>query len=122
MLLAYTTSLSHDHITPELVIIPASVGTYSPPVAVRSLVESSHAVFFISAKEAVVVEITDTGLIITPVLPANFFLTPDTTERPGVQAGRVLIETAEDGKTVIQYSRERNGKWIPWNPIAEQRQ
>ncbi len=122
MLLAYTTSLSHDRITPELVIIPAAVGPYAPPVAIRSLVESSHSVFFISPKEAVVVEIKDSALIITPVLPANFFLTPDTTERPGVQAGRVMIETTDEGKTSISYSRERNGKWIPWNPIAEQRQ
>jgi len=121
MLLAYSTSLSQGNREAELVIIPIAVGTYSPPVLVSSLVESSHSVFFISPKEAIVIESKDDGLVITPVQPANFYLTPDTTERPGVQAGRVMISTDEAGTTNVSYSREKNGKWLAWNPIAEQR-
>ena len=115
MLLAYITT-SQGHF-PELCLVADKASTFSMPVRIATMLPTENAIHLLSVEEGVTMAIdpTDNSRIITPIVPANLYLTPNRPEKPGYKVDRVKIIEGENGNFIVFLDRGDRG-WESWQP------
>lgn len=121
MLLTYLHCFGPEQQKPDLCIIPDKPDQFSVPVRIDSLINTEAAIHRLGPIEAITVEIdpSDKGIVIAPLKPAKFFLTPDVHDQPGVSVRKVKIFKGADGRYATFYLMDRHeeGQWQPWEPL-----
>lgn len=120
MLLAYMHRLGNEA-RPELCLLADKPDQYSVPVSVESLVETNFACIRLGPHEAVLVkhDSSDNSLVLNPVIPAKFYLTPSLPDRPGVEVRVLKVLKREETGYEVYFQQEKDkasGEWHPWHP------
>lgn len=107
----------------ELVILPSKPDMLSRPFRVDLLEPSEAGVLFIGPVEAITTNWVDAEkAMILETLPGTIiYLTPDTSERPGVGVRKVKIIYVADRKYEIHYARKLDDPYVKWEPLIAAR-
>src|SRR5688572_5896914 len=109
MLLAYSPARhSQGDTALYLCLLADKPDLNSPPVLVSELQPYSSAVIRIGGEEAVTVnnDPSDNGMVISVVIPASLYLTPNLPTQPGFKVKRIKI-TGEGLGLKVLYDREK---------------
>lgn len=126
MLLAYMYCHGCDSEYPELCLLADKIDAFSSPVKVSSLRETNAAVCRLGPEESIIVSFdnTDGGLVVSPLFPANIYLTPNLPTFPGTVAKKIKIFLNEGKDDYVVYyltDNDRDNTWKLWIPDREKR-
>lgn len=119
MLLCYLPIKQGIEVALKLCIVPDKTDEISLPIEIDKLDLTSAAVVRVGADEACTVseDETDNQLVISALVPARIFLTPNLPQYPGMNTQHIKIVKYNDGAIRTFYSRDKI-KWEEW--IANQ--
>ncbi|MGI6524479.1 MAG: hypothetical protein ACOX2O_04175 [Bdellovibrionota bacterium] len=125
MLLAYMHCFGVESDCHDLCLVADKPDQFSCPVRVVTLRETTAAVYRLGPQECVNIDLdrNDNGLVITPLYPANLFLTPDLPTYPGMKTKKIKIFQNQNGDFTVYYLPEVDidGSWKEWIPNREKR-
>ncbi len=102
----------------KLSFLPSYPDIMSRALRVDILRVSKSAVYFLSPLEAVYAswDSEHQSLVVQAVPPSVIYLTPDSSDKPGIMARKLRIKQLEDGDVAVEYARKFDEPWMAWDP------
>ncbi len=117
MMLGLVTLKGAEDELPELCIVPDKPSHLCEAVKVSKLLITDFAVQLLGIEEGFTLQKNDSGagVILTPMVPAKLYLTPNRADKPGFSVSAAKIVEGTDGTFAISFRREGRD-WQDWNP------
>ncbi len=117
MLLSYTIGFGDRHDELELCLVPDKPDLLAKPIPIHALFPSRAGVVRVGPDESLMVVIdSDGALVVTAIMPASIYLTPNLPSSPGFRVKRIKFtrnagDAGEEWQTF--YDRDK-GNWEEW--------
>lgn len=114
MLLAFVAGYGDTKDELDLCLVADKVDALSKPVRVSCLFPNPAGVIRIGPEEAVLVnqDQIDGSLVVSAMMPAAIYLTPNLPQTPGFKVKRIKLQIT-GGEYQVSYDRDK-GSWEPW--------
>ncbi len=115
MLVCYMPIQKGDEIELKLCLVADKPDVFSLPVEIDKLDLTGAAVLRVGPDEACVVlqDPADNQMIISAMIPARIYLTPNLSQFPGINTQHLKVVKYDDGSYRTYFSRDKI-KWEEW--------
>lgn len=113
MLLAHVLFRDEQGPYTELCIVPEDSDKFSAAMPIRVLYPATDAVFYVGPKESLIVNDGPNpgSLILSPVTPAEIYITPNSGMQPGLRVHQLLLVPDENKYRTFYISQSTDNEW-----------